>query len=183
MKKGFYTALVACVLASSMLFSSCVGSFALSGKVLSWNRSVGGKFVNELVFLACCIVPVYEITILADGLILNTIEFWSGNNPAHAYNTTIDTEQGKVLIACDGKGYDITNEATGESVRFDYDEMEQTWSVQSGDESYAFMQFVDDSHVKMLMADGTFTEVELSQEGVYAYTELTKNAVNYALNR
>lgn len=45
------------------------------------------------------------------------------------------------------------------------------------------MQFVDDSHVKMLMADGTFAEVELSQEGVYAYTELTKNAIHYALNR
>jgi len=29
--------------------SSCIGSFKLSKKVLTWNKSLGGKFLNELV--------------------------------------------------------------------------------------------------------------------------------------
>ena len=36
------------------------------------------KFVNELVFFAFWILPVYEVSGLADLLVLNSIEFWSG---------------------------------------------------------------------------------------------------------
>ena len=81
MKKKIFTAAMALVLAGSMTFTSCIGSFALSNKVLAWNQQVGSKFVNELVFFAFWIVPVYEITTLADVLVLNSIEFWSGSNP------------------------------------------------------------------------------------------------------
>ena len=46
-------------LASSMLFTSCIGSFKLTNKVLSWNHQIGNKFVNELVFVGLWILPVY----------------------------------------------------------------------------------------------------------------------------
>ena len=81
MKKKSLTLLVAATLASSVLFSSCIGSFGLSNKLLDWNRNIDSKFVNELVFVAFWIVPVYEISALADILVLNSIEFWSGSNP------------------------------------------------------------------------------------------------------
>ena len=58
MKKGKLT-LVAAILSGSLLFSSCVGSFGLFNRLSSWNQGVGTKFVNELVFLAFNIVPVY----------------------------------------------------------------------------------------------------------------------------
>ena len=32
-------------------------------------------------FIAFWIVPVYEISALADVLVINSIEFWSGSNP------------------------------------------------------------------------------------------------------
>ena len=75
MKRGKLT-LVAVVLSGSLLFSSCVGSFSLFNRLSSWNQSVGNKFVNELVFLAFNIVPVYGVAYLADALVINSIEFW-----------------------------------------------------------------------------------------------------------
>lgn len=73
--------LVAAVLSGSLLFSSCVGSFGLFNRLTTWNQSLGNKFVNELVFLAFNIVPVYGVAYLADALVINSIEFWSGSNP------------------------------------------------------------------------------------------------------
>ena len=64
MKRGKLT-LVAVVLSGSLLFSSCVGSFGLFNRLSSWNQSVGNKFVNELVFLAFNIVPVYGVAYLS----------------------------------------------------------------------------------------------------------------------
>ncbi|MDE5613011.1 MAG: DUF3332 domain-containing protein [Odoribacter sp.] len=62
--------------------SSCVGPFRLTSKLNNWNNQVSQKkFVNELVFLAMCILPAYEICVLGDALIFNSIEFWGGNNP------------------------------------------------------------------------------------------------------
>ena len=81
MKKKSLTLLLATTVASSILFSSCIGSFGLTNKLLTWNRSIDSKFVNERVFIAFWIVPVYEISALADVLVINSIEFWSGSNP------------------------------------------------------------------------------------------------------
>ena len=80
MKRGKLT-LVAVVLSGSLLFSSCVGSFGLFNRLSSWNQSVGNKFVNELVFLAFNIVPVYGVAYLADALVINSIEFWPAIKP------------------------------------------------------------------------------------------------------
>ena len=65
--------LVAAVLSGSLLFSSCVGSFGLFNRLTTWNQSLGNKFVNELVFLAFNIVPVYGVAYLADALVINSI--------------------------------------------------------------------------------------------------------------
>ena len=78
MKKHFK--LTALLLSATILLTSCIGSFGLTNKVLDWNKSVGDKFVNELVFIALHIVPVYEISIFIDVVVLNSIEFWTGDN-------------------------------------------------------------------------------------------------------
>lgn len=155
---------------TSLVFTSCIGSFSLTNKLLSWNRQVGPKFVNELVFFAFWVLPVYEISALADVLVLNSIEFWSGDNPLTASTKAVDTEHGRYLIACDGKGYTVTHETTGESVRLDFVKETSTWSYKLADgESVPFMTFIDDSHVKMITPSGDFKEVELSEQGVMAY--------------
>lgn len=176
MKKS--TIIVSVLLASAALLplQSCIGSFALTNKVLSWNNQVGSKFVNELVFFAFWIVPVYEVTSLADLFVLNSVEFWSGNNPMEASVKTVDTDHGTYLIACDSEGYTITT-PQGIDYRLQYDETDSTWSVGLGEEeTVPFMTMVDDSHVRMITPEGDFRLVELSDTGIQAYRQAVYDA-------
>lgn len=73
---------VALAMALAFGVQGCYGKFALTKKLHKWNGTVGNKFVNEAVFLVIgVILPVYGIAALIDGVILNSIEFWSGKNP------------------------------------------------------------------------------------------------------
>ena len=67
------------MICGAFLFSSCIGSFGLHTKLRQWNEGISNKFVNELVFLAFNIIPVYGVCYLADALVINSIEFWSGS--------------------------------------------------------------------------------------------------------
>lgn len=174
MKKKYLSVAILLTVAASLTLTSCIGSFTLTNKLLSWNRNISNKFVNEVVFFAFWVLPVYEVSALADMVVLNSIEFWSGNNPLEAGTKVIEGENGRYLVNCDGKGYTITSEADGSSVRLDFDAPSQTWSVITAEgESYPFLTFVDDTHVKVPAADGSYTVVELSEAGSYAY----RNAV------
>ena len=169
MKRKYFTVAVVIALSASFLGTSCIGRFQLTNKLLSWNSQVGNKFVNELVFFAFWILPVYEVSALADLLVLNSIEFWSGSNPVAQGTKMIDGKDGKYLVECDGKGYTKTSQNDGSVVRLDFDQDEQTWSVIADDKEYVLMTFVDDTHVRMPAADGTYQIVELSEQGLYAY--------------
>lgn len=166
MKRTKLTLAVALVIASSLSFQSCIGSFSLTNKVLTWNRQVSNKFVNELVFFAFWVLPVYEVTLAADLLVINSIEFWSGNKPLEANNQVIDTEQGRYLIAADNTGYSITS-PNGDDLRFEFDIESQTWSLSTnGSEKLDFLQFTDESHARIISTNGDFVDVELTREGV-----------------
>ncbi len=167
MKKLFLTAAVAALLCGSM--TSCMGKFALTRNLYSWNDQVSNKFVNEIVFVAFWILPVYEVCGLADLLVLNTIEFWSGDNPMVASTKAIDTDHGRYLVKCDGKGYDVTLETTGETVRLDFAQDTQTWSLQTDEKEIPLMTFVDATHVSVPLPDGGWQTIELSQDGLMAY--------------
>lgn len=170
MKKIKISVAALLIAGGSLLFTSCIGSFGLTNKVLSWNKSIGNKFVNELVFFCFLVVPVYEVTALADVLVLNSIEFWSGNNPLTASTKVVETDHGRYLIACDGKGYTVTHQPTGRETRLEFIEDEQTWAYLDAEGNLVpFMTFVDDYNVKMLSPSGEMQNVELSDEGLMAY--------------
>lgn len=61
--------------------SGCIGEFALTRDVYRRNRSIDSKAGREAAFLALCIVPVYEAALLADVLVFNAVELFSGENP------------------------------------------------------------------------------------------------------
>lgn len=172
MKKRYFTVATVALCAGSLMFSSCIGSFALTNKLLSWNNHVGSKFVNELVFVAFWILPVYEVSALADILVINTIEFWSGSNPVAQGRTVIDGQDGRYLVDCDGKGYTITSENDGSTVRLDFDVDAQTWSATVGNDTYELMTFIDEDHVRMPSKDGGSVVVSLDQEGLWAYQQM-----------
>lgn len=176
MKRKYITVAVALVLCASFVTTSCIGSFTLTNKLLSWNRQVGNKFVNELVFFAFWVLPVYEVSALADALVLNSIEFWSGSNPVAQGRSVIDGQDGRYIVDCDATGYTITSENDGSVVRLDFDQKDQSWNAVIGDESYKLLTFIDDTHVAMPSPDGSTTIVELSQPGVYAYQDMIHSA-------
>ncbi|OGR83073.1 MAG: hypothetical protein A3J74_06505 [Elusimicrobia bacterium RIFCSPHIGHO2_02_FULL_57_9] len=69
------------LLTLTMGLSGCFGTFKLTHKLYKWNSEVSGKWINEGVFLGLAALHVYTVSILADAVIFNSIEFWSGNNP------------------------------------------------------------------------------------------------------
>jgi len=70
--------LAAACLSLSIPVTGCFGSFELVQRVYDFNESFDDKFVRSVVFWAFVIVPVYELAALADAVVLNVIEFWSG---------------------------------------------------------------------------------------------------------
>lgn len=183
MKKRFLPVALVVAMAASMMTSSCIGSFALFNKLLAWNNQVSNKFVNEVVFVAFWILPVYEVSALADVLVINSIEFWSGSNPVASGKKVIDGQDGRYIVECDGKGYTITSENDKSEVRLNFDEKDQAWSVvlPSG-ENYEFMTFIDANHVSVPAIDGTRQTVELSAEGMLAYKQMATESL-WALNK
>ncbi|MCH5241752.1 MAG: DUF3332 domain-containing protein [Muribaculaceae bacterium] len=162
----------ALLVASSMSFQSCIGSFSLTNKVLTWNHNVNNKFVNELVFFAFWVLPVYEVTALADLLVINSIEFWSGNNPLEAHNQFIQTEHGNYQILADENGYKVLT-PDGNIMNFDFDKESQTWSFCLNDNPKTdFLKFKDSRNVEILGTDGNFVDVELNESGVQNYKNL-----------
>lgn len=159
-------------LSASMMMQSCIGSFALFNKVKNWNEHVGDKFVNEIVFVAMWILPVYELCFAADLLILNSIEFWSGTNPAMAETKVIDGKDAQYLVASNENGYVITNMKTKQVTRFNFDARDNSWSLENNGQEVKLFTFVDDTHVDVITRDGSYTRVELSQPGVLAYQQL-----------
>lgn len=73
---------VAAVLALSLTGSSCLGPDHTYGQVKQWNATLAQQdWVNEVIFLALHVIPVYPIALAADVIVFNTIQYWSGDNP------------------------------------------------------------------------------------------------------
>ena len=177
MKKKSLTLLLATTVASSILFSSCIGSFSLT-----WNRSIDSKFVNELVFIAFWIVPVYEISALADVLVINSIEFWSGSNPVADVGSvkTIDGKDGVYTVETKADGYHIQKEGDEKAVDLVFNEADQSWNVQADGESTKLLKFKGNDEVVMYLPDGKEMNVELSQSGVLAFQQVANGYSYYA---
>lgn len=165
MKKATIKA-AACLMASTVAFSSCIGSFGLFNKVLDWNKGISNKFVNEVVFIL--ISPAYAVCGMVDLLVLNTVEFWSGSNPVakvgHVENVWgSDGRQYAVKTLKDG--YEVTK-PTGEKVLFTYDEKHRSWSMQAEGQERELFRFNGDGTVEATLPSGEKKNVALSDEGI-----------------
>jgi hypothetical protein len=165
-----------------MLFSSCIGSFALFNKVRTWNQGVGNKFVNELVFIALNIVPVYGIVYMADVLVINSIEFWSGENPVASVGEVkkVKGENGDYLVETLENGYSITNADKNESMELLYNKEANTWSVVSDGVNSDLIKINEDGTAQLYLPDGNSMNVTLDAQGVLAAREMTMSTF-YAL--
>lgn len=108
---------LALALALTMPLQACFGSFALTKKVYEFNRDVSSSFVvQEVVFLAFLIVPVYGVVGFVDAIILNTIEFFTGSNPV-----AMGERQSETIALADGSSVTLTYTRKGVWIEQDRD--------------------------------------------------------------
>lgn len=174
---------MAIVLSGSFLFSSCVGSFGLFNRLTSWNQSVGNKFVNELVFLAFNIVPVYGVAYLADALVINSIEFWSGSNPMANVGDVkkVKGENGNYMVKTLENGYSITKEGETASMDLIYDKETNTWNVVSNGESAELLKMNNNGTADLSLPDGQKMNVTLDAQGLMAARQATTSNIMFAV--
>jgi hypothetical protein len=182
MKRKFTVMATAVLLSSSILFSSCIGSFSLFNKLLSWNKSVGDKWINELAFVVLCIVPAYEIAWFIDAVVLNSIEFWTGDNPASAEVKVkeLDTENGHFTITTGANGHKIQKDGSDEVVEFRFNKEENSWSLAVEDKVTPLFQFVGEDQAMVYLADGSTMTVGLNQAGLMALRQVIGNKAYFA---
>jgi hypothetical protein len=79
MKRILAPAILAATLAAA---PACYGSYGAFHKVHKWNgTATTNKWSNSAIHLGLWIIPVYELVILGDFLIFNTVEHFTGKNP------------------------------------------------------------------------------------------------------
>ncbi len=106
---------LACALAAAITGSGgCYGSFGLTNVIYDWNGDVSPSIVvKEIVFLALVILPVYELALVIDAVILNFVEFITGKpviTGEAAHSQHVATGEGSRRIEVDGQGARVRGE-------------------------------------------------------------------------
>ncbi len=156
-------------MAGTVIMSSCVGSFGLFNKLAQWNkRATNNKFINELIFLI--ISPAYGICGAVDALVLNTIEFWTGNNPIAnnvGKTTNIKGDDGLIYaVKYLQNGYEITK-PDGDVYSFIYDKENNSWSMKKDGVTKEIFRFNGDGTVQANMQNGKKINVTMDQAGLF----------------
>lgn len=178
MKKTRFT-VASLLLSGCILCSSCIGSFGLWNKLKDWNEGIGNKFVNEIVFVAMNIIPVYGVCYLADLLVLNSIEFWSGSNPMAEVGSVkiIEGENGEYLVRTNENGYTITKKGEKASLDLVYNQQTQTWNAVSEEGSYELMTMNEDGTITVKMGNGNTVTVTPDIQGLAQVHAASQNTV------
>ena len=175
------TLIAVLLISTSILCSSCIGSFKLWNGLKEWNQGIGNKFVNELVFIALNIVPVYGVAYFADVVVLNTIEFWSGSNPVASNEVKeVKGENGNYLVASNENGYTITNKDDNQSLDLVYNKENKSWNAVTESENFELVKMNDDGTATINMQNGTSMTVTPDSEGI-ASVRAASMGVSFAL--
>ena len=71
--------------------TGCVGSNAVTGKLMGFNlKVVDNRYARGGINML--LAPVYGVTVLADAIVFNSIEFWAGKNPLNGKPHIFDSD-------------------------------------------------------------------------------------------
>ena len=182
--KTRHFSVAALILATSFFASSCVGSFGLFNKLAKWNKSAtSSKFLNEIIFII--ISPAYAVCSLADVVVFNTIEFWTGDkviaNVGKTQNVT--GKDGRLYaIKTLKNGYEITDPA-GEKSYFVFDKKNKSWSYSKDGDIRELFSFNEDGSIQACLPNGQKMNVEQNEIGLYQLRMAVNDGLYFACNK
>jgi hypothetical protein len=157
-----------CLMAGSFLFSSCmVGSWGLFNKYADWQTHMtSNKFVNAVVGFVLGAV-CYPVSSLVDALVLNTIEFWTGDNPLASTGTqsVIGSDGRHYIVKATKKGYEVKSE-DGVVTYFNHDSKTDSWSITQNGVTRELVRFNADGTVSATLPSGSQMTVSRDVAGV-----------------
>lgn len=132
-KKFIVAALIGSTLMAS--FAGCYGKFPLTKAVYRLNGDItNNKIIHSIIFWIFIILPVYDLAFLVDAIILNLIEFWTGESLSVS-SATLDDGTRVTLAPCE-------------------DEKTAILTVEKPDGSVLTTQFERVSEIQMNVIDG-----------------------------
>ena len=172
-----------CLLAGSFMFSSCIGSFSLFNKYAAWQKDMtSNKFVNAIV--GFFLMPIVGgITMTVDWIVLNTIEFWSGDNPVASNvgkTQNVMGQDGRLYAVKTLKnGYEVTA-PNGEITLFTYDKKENSWSMSQNGMTKEIFRFNEDGKSIKMNVNGEERDFTLNEQGVIDAELAANNGLYFA---
>ena len=145
---------VACLMMGTLLYSSCIGSFSLFNSYAKWQCNMtGNKFINAIVgFILMPIVG--SVCLFVDSVVLNTIEFWTGDNPMHA-----NIGKTKQVLGSDGRYYAVTT--------LKDDKQQNIWSLEQNGKTTELFRFNQDGTITTLADKDMQLTVKPDEAGLY----------------
>lgn len=158
------------LLIAALGMNSCIGSFSLFNQYAEWQRTMSNnKYINAIIGFV--LMPIVgPITLLVDTLVLNSIEFWTGENPASANigkTKNVMGEDGKLYAVKTLKnGYEIKSE-DGKAVLLTYNKKQDSWSMTSDGVTKELFRFSDNRSAIKAVLNGEERVFTLNEQGVY----------------
>ena len=177
MKKIFLkSALLA--IAGTTLFSSCIGSYSLFNKLAKWNvNATGNKYLNAIIGVV--ISPAYGFCAFADAIVLNSIEFWTGDQLLSNVGKTqpmVGADGNFYLITTTIDGYTISNETTKQTSYLKYDKESNVWSYEADGNVSKLLRVNADNTLTVYLPNGESMDVTNDAQGL----EQVKSMINPA---
>ncbi|MDR0755252.1 MAG: DUF3332 domain-containing protein [Prevotellaceae bacterium] len=163
------------------VMSSCIGSFKLTNQLLDWNKDVGSKFANEVVFLAFHIIPIYEVCYLADFLVLNSVEFWENGEALSLKNgDTKEIEHNGIHYTITKKRNSLRIEQTDNQnvyAELSYDRIKKSWRIKNDNYDQEILRFLDDNRIEVYFPDNKKQTFDINEKGVEELHKIVSNDI------
>jgi hypothetical protein len=168
------TALLVSMSLAMLTLQGCYGKMALTKKVYAVNGEVNDKFVRSLVTWVFIIVPVYGVSALADLVLFNTIEFWTGKNPVAQGEKDFRYASGE-------ETYHVHAKKTGRTVNYlithhrgqrYLDTLSVNWDIRTGNSKATFTDPAGITEYQAVKEKGGVTVTKFDKGGLSKSSEM-----------
>lgn len=180
--------MICTALSSTILFTSCLGSFSAFNSLRDWNDGLtSNKFLDNLIFWALNIVPVYGLFFFGDVIIFNVIEFWSGSNPIAMNEGDMETQ----ILEKNGNTYEmiatknhlqiniIDGVDKGQTLELVYSPEEKSWSAIKADGEVIKLSSFEDGFYIVYTPDGQEIKIDATATKEEGLALLNQGVANY----